>query len=903
MQEYNICYSLDSEYTEQLAASIVSILKNSDEKENINFYILDGGLSKKDKTAIETLKKFKKFNIKYIQVNKKDFTSCPLLKEKGEEHKDYHVTLPTYFRFKIPEFFHDIDKILYLDCDVIVRSSLKSLFETNIDNMAAAMVPDAESDKEALRLGLKTYFNAGVILININYWRENNIEEKLFSYAVNNKDKILWQDQDILNAVLQDDIVSLDKIWNFQYFLYEKINPAFLSKCNILHLAGRFKPWLLPFEHIIYDIYYYYLSFTFRKNKIAEYRQKASGKYLKDNIGGSVTNILLNATNEDIQGIYNEISKNYDFTKDQINILDTNTDNKINKIYDEISKNYEYTNEIRDSLTEDIKEHAVSLEQMFSQNLQNSINSTDSKITEVYNEITKNYEYTNEIRDSLTEDIKEHAVSLEQMFSQNLQNSINSTDSKITEVYNEITKNYEYTNEIRDSLTQNIKEHAVSLEQMFSQNFQNSISSTDSKITEVYNEITKNYDFTKESIEKSEESLKTLTDEKISKVYDEISKNYEYTNDIWDNLNKNIENKVFNLEQSFNKNFENNINLTEEKITKILDEISLNHNNTIQNIENTKNSIIKETDEKINKAYNYINNLNEEKNKKFVSIEENINNHRNEINNIFEQITLNSAKTKDLENNIKQESININTLTDEKISKVYDEITKNYKYTEYLVLESEEKSNQKIENIKNSANENISSAKNELYTYIDQTKKDIESEKERQLNEINTAFNKKLSEQNEQAERSSNLKLKEIYSHTNNRTSKLYKDIKDWNIALENSFNQKVNSLWQYSENNTNEINIIKDKLNYKADENTLNNIQQNIRDLISDLDIQYQQNLNNLKNDFDEKINQQRIKYENKLINMENIISQLEKEVAESKKNIFVKFMDRYKSVKRDKK
>lgn len=189
-----------------------------------------------------------------------------------------------------------------------------------------------------------------------------------------------------------------------------------------------------------------------------------------------------------------------------------------------------------------------------------------------------------------------------------------------------------------------------------------------------------------------------------------------------------------------------------------------------------------------------------------------------------------------------------------------------------------------------------------MYTYIDQTKKDIESEKERQLNEINTAFNKKLSEQNEQAERSSNLKLKEIYSHTNNRTSKLYKDIKDWNIALENSFNQKVNSLWQYSENNTNEINIIKDKLNYKADENTLNNIQQNIRDLISDLDIQYQQNLNNLKNDFDEKINQQRIKYENKLINMENIISQLEKEVAESKKNIFVKFMDRYKSVKRDK-
>ena len=98
MQNYNICFSLDSKYTEQFCVSAVSILKNSNINDNINFYILDGGLTEKDKTDIELLKNIKDFSIEYLQIDEKDFKDCPLLKEKGDKHKDYHVTLPTYFR-------------------------------------------------------------------------------------------------------------------------------------------------------------------------------------------------------------------------------------------------------------------------------------------------------------------------------------------------------------------------------------------------------------------------------------------------------------------------------------------------------------------------------------------------------------------------------------------------------------------------------------------------------------------------------------------------------------------------------------------------------------------------------------------------------------------------------------
>ena len=121
MQEYNICYSLDSAYVEQLAVSIASILKNADINENINFYILDGGLTKKDKKEIESLKNIKNFNIEYLSVNSSDFSDYPLLKKDNIDYKDYHVTLPTYFRFKLPGLLNSLSKVLYLDCDVIIN--------------------------------------------------------------------------------------------------------------------------------------------------------------------------------------------------------------------------------------------------------------------------------------------------------------------------------------------------------------------------------------------------------------------------------------------------------------------------------------------------------------------------------------------------------------------------------------------------------------------------------------------------------------------------------------------------------------------------------------------------------------------------------------------------------------
>ncbi len=145
---FDICYSVDSEYIEQLLVSITSILKNSDNDDYFNFYVLHCCLSEQTKIYFEKLKEIRGFNINFIYVNESDFIHCPL-------RENYHVTKATYFRFCLPRYLPFVNKILYLDCDTIVQCSLKKLFETDITQYAALMCPDAESKKRSRTIRLK----------------------------------------------------------------------------------------------------------------------------------------------------------------------------------------------------------------------------------------------------------------------------------------------------------------------------------------------------------------------------------------------------------------------------------------------------------------------------------------------------------------------------------------------------------------------------------------------------------------------------------------------------------------------------------------------------------------------------------------------------------------------------
>ncbi len=268
MTKIAICLSSDNNYAQHLCVTLASILSNKSPEDDVIAYILDGGITDLNKNKILSLKQNFQFEIKFLNIDNNLFKDCPVGKKN-------HVTLATYYRLILAEICNE-DKLLYLDVDLIVKSSLKELFETDITNAYFAGVSDCEEGNNTARLGLETYCNAGVILLNLKKWRENNITKKLFDWMKQNENKIVLHDQDILNSALQDKIIKLDKTWNVQISKYEssKNFVTLLPQAKIIHYVGKHKPWHSDFKQYAKNEYFKYLKLTEYKSYIIPYTIK-----------------------------------------------------------------------------------------------------------------------------------------------------------------------------------------------------------------------------------------------------------------------------------------------------------------------------------------------------------------------------------------------------------------------------------------------------------------------------------------------------------------------------------------------------------------------------------------------------------------------------------------------------
>lgn len=242
MAKFHICTASDNNYARYAGVMMASMLDAADEDDEFVFHILDGGIAESEKKNIEKLKKIRDFEIKYHVVNNDDFKNCPLT----------YLTIATYYRLKIASVLKDVDRVIYLDCDIVIRDSLKELWNTDLSEYWVAGVEDPIAAINMERLGIPaqySYFNAGMIVINLKKWREDNVEAMLFDYLNKYPERLKHQDQDLLNAVLYEKSLPLDLRWNSQYFIggYPKyrredyvrslLNPA------IIHYIMADKPW------------------------------------------------------------------------------------------------------------------------------------------------------------------------------------------------------------------------------------------------------------------------------------------------------------------------------------------------------------------------------------------------------------------------------------------------------------------------------------------------------------------------------------------------------------------------------------------------------------------------------------------------------------------------------------
>lgn len=261
----NIIFASDNHYIQHLATALTSLFENTAHSNKIVINIIDGGISKENKIFLKQLVERYDSILQFKKINNNILKGLVI---------NGHITEATYYRILIPSLFgEDVTKAIYLDCDIIVCADIIDFWIQDIRSFALGAIRFYEFNGQAL-LGIPreaSYFNAGVLLMNLEKWRENNISSKVLDFIAKYPERLISWDQDALNGVLYNDWVEIDMKWNLrsQLFEYDYIKAGLPSEeefnelkrnPSIVHFTTASKPWHYLNNHPFKADYFYYLN-------------------------------------------------------------------------------------------------------------------------------------------------------------------------------------------------------------------------------------------------------------------------------------------------------------------------------------------------------------------------------------------------------------------------------------------------------------------------------------------------------------------------------------------------------------------------------------------------------------------------------------------------------------------
>lgn len=228
---------------------------------DIDFHIVidESVADAEKKDLVDNISRFKGKKCNFYHVSNQLTASFPLI-------KGIHISRAAYYRLYLSEILpQTLDKVLYLDGDIIVRHSLLPLWNTELTaEYAIGVVIDwAEKQQEIYdRLGYplqKGHFNSGVMLISLAYWRTHDVVKDCVRFLESYPERIVFVDQDVLNVVLQDKKLMIPVKYNFQTGFLRKVREWYVEKYDeevkegqnapvIVHFTEANKPWLRCFN-------------------------------------------------------------------------------------------------------------------------------------------------------------------------------------------------------------------------------------------------------------------------------------------------------------------------------------------------------------------------------------------------------------------------------------------------------------------------------------------------------------------------------------------------------------------------------------------------------------------------------------------------------------------------------
>lgn len=271
----HIVFASDTNYAEFVAVVIVSAIANN--HDYIHFHLLSNGI---DADTINVL-------TNHIPTVRGELHIYDIkdIDKRLQIRVPETIAISAYARLFLPSILPaDIEKVLYVDCDTVIADDLSEFWNTDLHDMYVAGILDTLPNNESKeKVGMRAddaYINSGVLLINLDMWRKDHIQQKFIDFLLAHNGNVHHHDQGLINGVCRDRICIVPPQYNctsnyfsHPYALLERTNTPFYSEqeCQeamahpaILHFTEGFynRPWIANSKHPMAAVFHRYHDMT-----------------------------------------------------------------------------------------------------------------------------------------------------------------------------------------------------------------------------------------------------------------------------------------------------------------------------------------------------------------------------------------------------------------------------------------------------------------------------------------------------------------------------------------------------------------------------------------------------------------------------------------------------------------
>lgn len=260
----NIAFICDENFILPTSVAVTSLIHNN-KAEKMTIHIITPGVSESAKLKLKEMEtENAEIRVYDVENSFLDISTSGLFDGIPANHT-------ALMKFNLPHILNDVDKLLYLDGDLIVNGDITQFYSIELGDNIVAAVYDSIADWHMKELGVTEYFNSGVMLLNLRKMRDEGLSNRLVDYRCKGFNRFM--DQDAFNAVFKDRVIFAEFKYNTMYSILETKTPEqiralynisdtsdigeLVEKSVILHFSSSKKPWkyILPGLCLIYRKY------------------------------------------------------------------------------------------------------------------------------------------------------------------------------------------------------------------------------------------------------------------------------------------------------------------------------------------------------------------------------------------------------------------------------------------------------------------------------------------------------------------------------------------------------------------------------------------------------------------------------------------------------------------------